>query len=206
MFYPVFIELRDRHVLVVGGGPIAERKVGTLLDAGAKVTVVSPTATEGLVNSPIEWKRRVFQESDLDGMLLAIAATDDTETQKQVVTAARARNILVNTVDVPNLCDFIVPAVLNKGDVIVAISTSGKSPALAAALKTRLESWLTEDIGRAANVLGAVRGELHERIGDPDGRKRVFEAILRSGFLDWIAECDDATALKRVRDIIDQSV
>ena len=137
--------------------------------------------------------------------MLVVSATDDRPTQEQVAAAARARGILVNTVDRPALCDFIVPAVLRQGDVMLAISTSGKSPALAAALRAKLEKVVTPDVARAARVLGEVRSEVHNRFPDPDKRKEVFERIVETGILDWISQCDDATALRRVRDIIERS-
>src|SRR6185503_13249181 len=139
MFYPIFVNLSGRKVLVVGGGPVAQRKVEGLLQAGAQVTVVSPDVTDELRSRPIDWKQREFADSDADGMMLVISATDDVSVQKKVVDAARRCNVLVNTVDQPALCDFIVPAVARRDDVIGAISTSGQSPALAAVLRSRLE-------------------------------------------------------------------
>ena len=204
MFYPVFIELNGKDALVVGGGQVAERKVDSLLAAGANVTLVSPDTTDRLAKSNITWRRRAFQESDLDGMTLVVSATDNPEVQRQVATAARARRVLVNTVDQPALCDFILPAVVKQGNVIAAISTSGQSPALAAALRGKLESLLSEDVGRAANLLGVIRSEVHDRVADTAERKRIFERILESGLIDWIGECDDATALKRIREMIEK--
>src|SRR5262245_52911468 len=207
MFYPVFIDLADRLVLVVGGGSVAERKVESLLDAGASVTVVSPELTPRLVElgaqGQVKLRVRAFEESDLDGALLAISATDDPEVQKRVVAAAASRNVLVNTVDQPALCDFIVPAVVRRGDVIVAISTSGKSPALAAALRAKIESVLPEDVARTAKILGSIRSEIQERFTDGAQRKQVFEKILDSGITEWIGGCDDATAMDRLRQMMD---
>jgi siroheme synthase-like protein len=208
MFYPLFVDLLDRPVLVVGGGAIAERKVQTLLEAGAAVTLVAPDVTEGLRVLGnvfrIRIHRRVFQESDLNGAFLVISATDDAQTQTQVANAARSQGIMVNTVDQPALCDFIVPAVVRHGDVVVAISTSGKSPALAAALREKIEGVITPDAGRAARVLGEIRREVHDRFPEPAQRKQVFERIVNSGILDWISECDDATALARVRQMLEK--
>lgn len=110
----------------------------------------------------------------------------------------------MNTVDQPTLCDFIVPAIVRKGDVILAISTSGKSPALAAALRAKLDSVISNDVARAARILGEIRGEVHSRFPDPDRRKEIFERIVESGILDWISECDDAAALKRAHDIMER--
>jgi len=209
VFYPLFLDLIDRPVLVVGGGVVAERKVNSLLEAGADVRLVSPDLTDHLqelsTRKAIRVHHRKFQESDLDGVMLVVSATDDRPTQEQVAEAARGRGILVNTVDRPALCDFIVPAVLRQGDVVLAISTSGKSPSLAAALRAKLEKVVTPDVARAARVLGEVRSEVHEQFPDPDKRKEVFERIVETGILDWISQCDDATALRRVRDIIERS-
>jgi siroheme synthase-like protein len=208
VFYPLFLDLKDQPVLVVGGGPVAERKVESLIEAGAAVTLVAPDATPGLSklaeSGAIRILGRKFEESDLTSARLVITATGDLRTQEQVAAAARARNIPVNTVDQPRLCDFIVPATIRKGDLLLAISTSGKSPALAAALRAKLEGLITDDDARAARILGEVRTEVHARFSDSARRKEVFERIVDSGILDWIRECDDATALKRVRDIIER--
>jgi len=202
MFYPLFIELRNRPVLVVGGGPIAERKVDSLLQAEAAVTLVAPDLTAHLKQlaaaGSIRTERRKFEEADLENVLLVISATDDVETQERVAALARAHGILINTVDQPRLCDFIVPAIVRHGDVIAAISTSGKSPALAAALKSKIESVVTKDAARAASILGAIRNEVHARFTDPARRKDAFERIVNSGILDWISQCDDAAALQKV--------
>jgi precorrin-2 dehydrogenase / sirohydrochlorin ferrochelatase len=207
VFYPLLMDLRGRKVLVVGGGLVAERKIESLLEAGSRVTLVAPDVTpalQTLANSEtICLLQRRFREEDLDGALLVISATDDSSIQEQVAAAARAWNIPINTVDQPRLCDFIVPAVLRRGDVVLAISTSGKSPALAAALRARLDAIITSDTARAARVLGEVRGEVHARFTDPDQRKEVFERIVNSGILDWISECDDPAALQRAREIIE---
>ena len=176
--------------------------------AGASVILVAPVVSASLIeianSKTIQLRLRKFTESDLDGMMLVISATDDPIAQEQVAAAARSRNIPINTVDQPKLCDFIVPAIVRKGDIVVAISTSGRSPALAAALRAKLETVVTDDAARAARVLGEVRTEVHTRFPDPDRRKQVFESIVASGILDWIRECDDAAALERVRRIIEE--
>jgi precorrin-2 dehydrogenase/sirohydrochlorin ferrochelatase len=204
VFYPLFLDLQGRPVLVVGGGAVAERKVESLLAAGAVVNLVAPDVTPSLARLSIRLQRRKFVEADLDGMMLVISATDDRAVQEQIAAAARARNIPINTVDQPDLCDFIVPAIVRKGDVVVAISTSGRSPALSAALRARLESVITDDVARAVRVLGEVRNEVHARFADSERRKQIFEGIVASGILDWIGECDDRAALERVRGIIEK--
>ena len=208
VFYPLFLDLLERHVVVVGGGVVAERKVEALIEAGADVLVVAPDLTDRLqalaIAKSIRIRLRKFQESDLDGAMLVISATDDRATQEHVAAASRARSILINTVDRPSLCDFIVPAVVRQGDVVLAISTSGKSPALAAALRAKFETIVTSDAARAAKILGEVRAEVHARFPDPDRRKEIFDQIVESGILDWISQYDDAAALQRVRDMIEK--
>ena len=209
MFYPVFLNLQDRPALVVGGGDVAERKVESLLETGAQVILVSPEATKTLVEHSkagrISWHRRRFNLSDLESVCLVISATDDAAVQSEVAAAAKSRNIPVNTVDKPELCTFIVPSVARRGSVTVAISTGGKSPSMAAALRDRIDKILTEDVERATDLLGELRNEVHQRFADSDQRKRVFERIVKSGIIDWIGECDNAAALERVRRIIDEA-
>ena len=206
MFYPAFIDLQNRPVLVVGGGIVAERKVETLLETGAVITVVSPQITEQLdaysKSNRITVQQRGFIPSDVDGVSLVISATDDPTTQTEVASIAVSKNILVNTVDKPELCSFIVPAILRRGDITIAISTSGKSPSLAAELRARLDRVLTDEFARTAKVLGAVRQEVHRTFAGSDDRKRVFDSIIGSGIIEWIADCDDAAAVERVRQMI----
>jgi precorrin-2 dehydrogenase len=208
VFYPLFLDLTGRKALVVGGGLVAERKVHSLLEAGALVTLVSPDVIPSLRTleqaGSIRIVQRKFLGADLDGVYLVISATSDAAVQEEVARIARARNILVNTVDQPALCDFIVPAVVRRGDVVLAISTSGKSPALAAALRAKFDDIITGDTARAVQVLGKVRSEVHARFPDAEKRKEAFERIVNSGILDWITECDDAAALERVRGIIEE--
>ena len=207
MFYPLFMDLRGRRVLVVGGGDVAERKVDSLLQAEASVTVVSPDLTPGLQklqeSGAIRSIRRKFDEPDLEDALLVISATDDPDTQNRVAAAARARKILVNTADQPKLCDFIVPAIVRRGDLVAAISTSGKSPVLAATLKAKVESIITDDVARAARLLGDIRSEIHGLFEDPDRRRKAFERIVESGILEWISELDDGAALSKMRSIVE---
>jgi len=207
MFYPIFLELKNRRVLVVGGGPVAERKVDSLLEAGARITVVSPDATGHLTelaaSGRLTLHLRRFEPFDMDGVSLTISATDDPPTQAEVAAIAASKNILVNTVDKPELCDFIVPSILRRGEITIAISTSGKSPALAAELRKRFDGVLTDSMARTASVMGAIRHEVHDRFSDSEKRKRIFEMIIDSGIVEWISECDDTAALKRVRQMID---
>ena len=169
-YYPVFLNLQGRPCIVVGGGVIAERKVSYLLECGAAVTVVSPDVTDHVETWARErrltWRPRRYQDGDLQGAFLAIAGTDDTSVNEDVAEEAEREKVLLNVVDAPSLCGFIAPAIVERGPVTVAISTSGASPALARRLRERMEdeqhcaclSWAA-----AAGLLQDVRLDLRSR-------------------------------------------
>jgi len=143
-YFAAFLDLRRRRCLVVGGGEIGERKARALLACGAEVTVVSPTVTPGLaalaiVGRVVE-RRRPFRRSDLRGCALVVAATGNPEVDDAVAALARRARVLVNVVDRPERCDFIVPSVLQRGQLQIAVSTGGRSPALAREIRRRLEA------------------------------------------------------------------
>jgi precorrin-2 dehydrogenase/sirohydrochlorin ferrochelatase len=166
-YYPVFLALEGRLCLVVGGGTVATGKVKGLIAAGAAVRIVSPALTQelnGLVSEGrAEYSRRPYEESDIEGTTLVMAATNDPEVNAAVAADCRARGIWVNSADDPPHCDFILPSVIRRGKVTVAASTSGASPALARKLREELESFLSEDFGALADLLGEVRTELQLR-------------------------------------------
>ena len=169
-YYPVFLNLQGRSCIVVGGGVIAERKVRYLLECGGNVTLISPTATpevEALAQQGrLNWEPRRYHEGDLHDAFLAVAGTDDTSVNQEVAAEANREKVLLNVVDVPELCDFIAPAIVERGPVTVAISTSGTSPALARRLREEMEdsqrctclSWAD-----AADILKEVRLDLRSR-------------------------------------------
>lgn len=144
MYYPVFLDLRGRKVLIVGAGKVALRKARGLLDAGAQVTVVSPRAEPEFESLPVTWKRRRFQSGDVAGHALVFAATDDRRTNRAAGRAAARRGIWANIADAPTECAFLVPSRIRRGDLQVAVSTSGRSPRLAIALRRRIEALLEE--------------------------------------------------------------
>lgn len=143
-YYPVFLDLRDRPVLVVGAGKVALRKTRALLEAGARVTVVSPKAEPEFDVLPVRLRRRKFRSSDVAGHLLVFAATNDREVNRRVRQAALGANCLVNVADAPQECTFLVPARIRRGGLQVAVSTGGKSPRLAVALRQRIEAVLEQ--------------------------------------------------------------
>src|SRR5262245_21193120 len=142
MFYPVFLNLQNKRVVVVGGGEVAERKVESLLETGALITVVRPTLTsklDGLAQANrIHILRRRYADGDCDGAAFVFTATDDPKVSAEVYHAANQSGALVNTADQPALCDFILPAVARQGDIAIAVSTGGTSPGLAARLRDKI--------------------------------------------------------------------
>lgn len=180
--FPLFVDLRGRAVVVVGGGAIAARKIERLLAAGARVRVIAP-ALHPDVRALVDAKRvahRVerFRPALLDGAWLAIAATDDDVVNRAVANAAGERRILVNVVDDAQLSSIQLPAVVERGDVQVAISSGGGAPMLARRLRERLESLLDESLGSLAELLTRHRRRIRERIPDTAQRRRWFDALL----------------------------
>lgn len=166
-FYPIFLELAGRSCLVVGGGRVAERKVEGLLGAGARVTVVSPSLSGRLQalagEGRISHVRGEYAPEQLDGFQLVFAAAGDPEVSAGVARDARRRGVWVNVADDPGRCDFLLPAVLRRGKLVVAVGTGGASPALSRAVREELEAHLTEEYAVLAEVAAEVREELRRR-------------------------------------------
>jgi precorrin-2 dehydrogenase/sirohydrochlorin ferrochelatase len=175
------LKLAGRSCLVVGAGDIAEGKISGLLDAAAKVLVVAPEATPQVQSwaaaGQIEWRARPCQPSDLDGMLLVVAATSDPELQQNISAEARRRSVLCNVVDVPELCDFYYPAVAQRGALQIAVSTSGQSPALAQRLRKELEEQFGPEYEVWLQQLGEERAKLFAASMDPEERKRLLHDL-----------------------------
>jgi precorrin-2 dehydrogenase/sirohydrochlorin ferrochelatase len=170
-YYPVALDLRDRLCLVVGGGPVAEAKVEGLLEAGARVTVVSPEVTESLatwaIDGRIIHRPHEYRADDLDGQQLVFSATDRREVTKAVAADARRRGLWVNAADDPAFCDFLLPSVLRRGRLIVAVSTGGASPALAARVRRDLEAYFAPEYDELVELAAEVRAELRSRAQRP---------------------------------------
>jgi len=163
-YYPAFLNLAGRRCVVVGGGPVALRKAGTLLEHGALVEIISPEPCAGLVaaaaGGQVKLTRARYQPGLLGRAVLVVAATDDRAANRRVAEEARAQGALVNSVDDPDGSDFIVPATFSRGDLTIAISTAGRSPALARRLRAKLEAAMGEEYGALAELAGEVRAEL----------------------------------------------
>lgn len=192
--YPVFTLIVDRPCLVVGGGAVGERKIQDLLEAGARVTVVSPELTPVLsdlaAKGELRHLREDFQEEQVSGMALVIGATDDMEVNARVSAAAQARGIWVNIVDQPDLCTFIVPAQVRRGELTLAISTGGASPALARKIREELERHFGPEYGPYLALLQAVRTQVLEvRRGDPENAV-LFKRLVESPLLPALSRGD----------------
>lgn len=189
-FYPVSLEIEDKPCVVVGGGRVAERKVHGLLACGARLRVVSPELTEGLASlvkgGRIAWLERGYQEGDLDGAFLVIAATDDRDVQLRVHREAVDRKIWLNVADVPELCSFILPATVRQGDLTISISTGGKSPALARHLRIDLEKSFGEEYKLLVDILGILRPAVLAAGGTHAENEILFNRLFGEEVLSWI--------------------
>jgi len=176
--FPMFLKLSARPCLVVGAGAVAESKIASLLEAGGRVRVVAPEATPQVrswaQSNTIEWRQRPFQPDDLDGMFLVVAATSSTELHERIFDEATRRGVLCNIVDVPPLCDFYYPSVVQRGALQIAISTAGLSPALAQRLRKELEDQFGPEYEEWLMRLGEAREKLHSAKMDPEERKRLL--------------------------------
>src|SRR5436309_4140521 len=181
-FYIACLRLDGRRCLVVGGGEVGLEKVEGLLACGADVTLVAPDAGPELEElareGSIRWEQRAFEPADLEGSFLAIASTDDTDVNIRVYEEAEARAMLVNVVDVPPLCNFILPAIVRSGPLAIAISTAGASPALAKRMKREIAATFGEPYARLAVILNEARGWAKATLPTYQDRKEFFESIV----------------------------
>ena len=165
-YYPVYLNLRDRRCVIIGGGTVAEGKIGRLLDSGAEIRVVSPDATLGIRqfvdDGAVRWEQREYRSGDLDGAFIAIAATNVREVNRRIFEEANDRGVMLNAVDDPPNCSFIAPSIVQRGPVTLAISTGGVSPALARKLRESLQS--SGDLAWAdlSSVMAVARSHLRE--------------------------------------------
>ena len=179
--FPMFMKHGGRPCLVVGAGTVAESKIGSLIEADARVLVVAPDATPGVRSwaqaKRVEWRQRIFQPSDLDGMFIVVAATSSKELHKKIFQEATQRGVLCNIVDVPELCHFYYPAVVQRGALQIAVSTSGQSPALAQRLRIELEEQFGPEYEAWLAYLGEAREKLQSQNLDPEERKRLLHEL-----------------------------
>ena len=186
--YPLFLRLENQPVLVVGAGAVAQRKIDTLLQSGARITVVSPHATDHIAKladqGSILWHRRTFQPEDPQGALLVVSATGQPEVDQQVYAHASQQHALINVVDVPDLCNAFVPSVLRRGRLQIAVSTSGAAPSLARDIRHDLEGQFSPEWEEYLDLLAQVRLIIKERVGGTAADRAVlYESVVASGLL-----------------------
>jgi precorrin-2 dehydrogenase/sirohydrochlorin ferrochelatase len=181
--FPLFLKLEKRPCLAVGAGNIAESKIAGLIEADATVRVVAPEATAQVrawaQAYKLDWHQRPFQSADLQGMFLVVAATSSTQLHEQIFAEARRLGVLCNVVDVPHLCDFYYPAVVHRGALQIAISTSGESPALAQRLRKELEVQFGPEYEPWLEAIGEVRAEINAKNLSAEERKEILHKTVR---------------------------
>lgn len=189
-YYPLFLDISRRFCIVVGGGAVAERKVARLLACGASVEVVAGSLTPALTafkgEGRIVHRAADYTEDQLRGAFLVIGATDSADVNERIARDARLQGIPVNIVDDPGRCDFILPSVVERGDLAIAVSTGGKSPALAKKLKTELEGAYGPEYATLLEILGKLREKVIARGGPAAENRGLFEAVVSSDILDHI--------------------
>ncbi len=209
-FLPIFIAIRNRDCLVVGGGEVAARKAALLLRAGARVTIVAPRLCEELNSRLLEqcreqpgkqsplaritYRAEAFRSDHLADAVLVIAATDDTAVNREVSEAARGLRIPVNVVDDPALCSFIMPSIVDRTPILIAVSSGGASPVLARLLRARLEGMIPVAFGRLAAYAARFRAQVKQRFSAPEARRRFWEKTLQGPFAEMVFAGRDRAA------------
>ena len=203
MSYPVILDLKGKTVLVVGGGPVAQRKVEGLLQAKAAVRLVAPELTRDLERlveeGTLDWRPRRFEPSDLNGCWLIIAATDDRSLNRELKVLAEEAGLWINVVDQPENCSFILPALLRRGELLITVSTGGASPLLSARLKRRLGLQFDRTWEPFLDLLGAVRREVLKRGLSSGENRKTFEAVLEADLLEPLREGDQEELARRLK-------
>ena len=211
-YYPVFIDVTERTCVVIGGGAIGQEKVEKLLESDAEVLVISPVVNQKVRDmadaGQVTWEQREYKPGDLAGAFIAIAATDDNTVNRQIAAEAQERNVLLNVVDVTHLCTFIAPSVARRGEVTIATSTGGASPALARTFREKLTGSRILEYADLAPVLASARAELREAslVVKPDHwQTQITEELLdmvqagqtdeaRKMLMDGLMECASPVA------------
>ncbi|MCT4617792.1 MAG: bifunctional precorrin-2 dehydrogenase/sirohydrochlorin ferrochelatase [Marinisporobacter sp.] len=187
-YYPIMLDLCGKKCVVIGGGKVAQRKVLSLLKCGAKVKVISPKCTNKLKELQIEGKieliKRPYIFGDIKGSFLAFIATDQEKVNKASLEEAKVQGVLVNVIDNPYECDFVVPSVIRRGDLQITISTNGKSPMLSKKIRQELEETFGEEYREYISILGDLRELVLREIDDIRIRRKVFETVVYSDLLE----------------------
>jgi len=206
-YFPIFLNIRDRDCLVIGGGQVAARKVYLLHRAGGRVTVISPELCDELLRwadaGDISYNKKEFEPADIAGQAVVIAATDNQQVNQQVSELAKSQGIPVNVVDNPELCTFITPSIIDRDPVQIAISTGGSSPVLARLLRAKLETQIPSGYGRLALLLERFRERVKQRFSGSDEIRRFWEDILEGPIADMLIAGKDEAAEKALEQAIE---
>jgi len=205
-YYPILLDLRGKKALVVGGGRVAHRKIETLLEHGASVEVIARElnrSVAGLVEKGlIRFGGQEFSEDRLDGVFLFIAATSDADLNRHVSEKAQRKGLLVNAVDQPSDCNFILPSILRRGDLVVSVSTSGKSPAFARKIREDLEKHFGDEFESFLAIMGRLRERVLSLGLSQEQNREVFENLIASRLLHSLGEKDWDGAASVVSEIL----
>jgi siroheme synthase-like protein len=203
-YYPIYLDIENRNVIIIGGGEVCARKAETMMRYGARVTIVSPEFTSEIEqwarDGQLAIRRKRYETSDIEDAHIVIASTDDTSVNEQVAADSRARRIPVNVVDVTPLCEFIVPAIIEKDGIQIAISTGGKSPALARTLKEDLNRTIGPEYSEVNDLLGSLRDSAKAKLPTDTDRKRFFDGIIAQGVLQMLRDGRRAEAYRAIAD------
>jgi len=207
-YFPMFFKLEGRSCLVVGGGDVAARKVSLLLRAGGKVTVISPELCDSLRSrldaGEIHVQQKKFEASDIGEYAAIIAATDDKTINRTISEIAQLKNIPVNVVDQPSLCSFVVPSIIDRSPVQVAVSTGGASPVLARLLRARLETMIPSAYGKLASLMEEFRDKVKKHVRDPDKRRHFWETVIQGPIAEMVFSGKEETAREAMHTAIDE--
>lgn len=189
-YYPINLNIAQKPCIVIGGGKVTQRKVEGLVESQASVTVISPSTTKVLdalaAQGLIRIIRREYRQGDLEGAFLVISATDNEGINKAVFAEAQKKGILINVVDQPELCNFIVPSVVRRGDLVISISTSGKCPALAKRVRKEIEKQYGPEYEEYLLLLSQAREKIKARYETEQERGKALERVMDSGILELI--------------------
>ena len=193
-YYPVFMNIQNKNCLVVGGGRVGLRKAATLEKCRANVTLVSnifPKNNTILKRTSIVFKDKEYEEEDVKGMFFVFAATDNSELNQEIKNDAARRDILCNIADSPGKSDFILPSIVDRGDLAIAVSTSGSSPAMAKRIREDLEQLFGFEYAHFLSLMAGIRKKLLQSEHDPEEHKRIFTTLIEKGVLDLIKKNDE---------------
>jgi uroporphyrin-III C-methyltransferase/precorrin-2 dehydrogenase/sirohydrochlorin ferrochelatase len=207
-YFPMFFNINNRPCVVIGGGEVAGRKVALLRRAGGNVTIISPQLCESLqrrvAEGEIQHKAKDFEPEDISQCVLIVAATDDSEVNRNVSQIAQQKNIPVNVVDQPELCSFVVPSIIDRSPVQVAVSTGGASPVLARLLRARLETLIPASYGRLASLMEEFRDKVKAHFSDGDKRRRFWETVIQGPIAEMMFAGKEEAAREAMHEAVDK--